>query len=472
MERFNPPGFSTDFERRPEKREDLAKGWDAIVNSWLRENEGLEGGTFYNPRGDETPGEPEKQPVPWDAFPRFLQKWYEEDDQPDLMRWRAAETLRPRLFGGQPLRRVREGALAEPVPTFHRQQDEYCEWFAHRDGNGRIVRVTFTCEGPEYWQYLASGTRAFFADDDPRSEIAEGDLDLVAELYAEHVDPAVKPEDLVWPYDVAVFNAQQNQWFLYARAGTYNPFNRWNTTDGAMHLTYPANTLGAEINLAARAAVRRLRADDTPITDQEELVCCSGYGDANRSSDPSIGAGVNGLARNGLSISLADPVGLYIAGVNLGAFEGPNGEDLSGAWKVDRGVEERQLILRASFTVADLGLTVDQVRARGEQIAFGGQITDEIQMVLTGLAKNRGSKPGRGQPCVTKCCEHPQRAGIEAVVELSDDCAQFPWEVLEPFTESPVAGPVPSVSGLAADTESVVVDEQRGSAYSTLETKR
>jgi hypothetical protein len=67
MERFNPPGFSTDFERRPEKREALAKGWDAIVDSWLRENEGVAGGTFYNPRGDETPGEPEKQPVAWVA---------------------------------------------------------------------------------------------------------------------------------------------------------------------------------------------------------------------------------------------------------------------------------------------------------------------------------------------------------------------------------------------------------------------
>lgn len=261
--------------------------------------------------------------MPWDAFPRFLQKWYEEDDQPDLMRWRAAETLRPRLFGGQPLRRVRDGALAEPVPTFHRQQDEYCEWFAHRDDDGRVVRLTFTSEGPEYWQYLASGTRAFFAADDPRSEIVEGDLSLVAELYAEHVDPAVKPDDLVWPYDVAIFDARANQWFLYARAGTYNPFNRWNTTDGAMHLTHPANTLGAEINLAARAAVVRAGADDAPITDQEELICCSGYGDVNRSSDPSIGAGVNGLARNGLSISLADPVGLYIAGINLGAFEVP-----------------------------------------------------------------------------------------------------------------------------------------------------
>ena len=35
------------------------------------------------------------------------------------------------------------------------------------------------------------------------------------------------------------------------RKGTYNPYNRWNTTDGIMHLTHPANTLSAEIKLGA-----------------------------------------------------------------------------------------------------------------------------------------------------------------------------------------------------------------------------
>jgi len=136
------------------------------------------------------------------------------------------------------------------------------------------VRVTFTCEGPEYWQFLAGGTRAFFDDDEPQAGIVDGDIELVAELYAEHVDPAVQVEDLVWPFDVAAFDPDSNAWYLFASAGTYNPFNRWNTTHGAMHLTHPANTLGAEINLAARAAVLRAGADGEPITDQEALVCC------------------------------------------------------------------------------------------------------------------------------------------------------------------------------------------------------
>jgi hypothetical protein len=471
MERFNPPGLSDDFARRPGQSEALARGWDAIVESWMQDNEGLEGGGFYNPRSDQTPGEPSTQSVPWDAFPRFLEKWFEEDAQPDLMRWKTAETLRPRLFGGQPLRRVRDGSLAEPVPSLHRQQDEYCEWFAHRDGDGHIVRLTFTCEGPEYWQFLAGGTRAFFDADDPRSEIVDGDIGLVAELYAQHVDPSVQPDDLVWPFDVAFFSAAQNSWSLFATQGTYNPFNRWNTTDGAMHLTHPANTLGAEVNLAARSAVLRADLGGKPITDQEALVCCSGFGDTNRSSDPSIGAGVNGLVRQGLSVSLADPVGLYIAGANLNAFEGPNGEDVSAAWQVARGVADRQMILRATFAVPkSLGFTVDEVLASGEPIAFGGQVVDAIQMTLTGIAKDRGQGAVALQGCITKCCEHPQRSGIETVVDSTGDCSAFPWEVLEPFTEPAVPEPTPTT--LVAESEDVEIEVAPGLAYSRLEIAR
>jgi hypothetical protein len=38
-----------------------------------------------------------------------------EADDPEVERWRAAETLRPRLFGERPLRRVTDGSLAEPA---------------------------------------------------------------------------------------------------------------------------------------------------------------------------------------------------------------------------------------------------------------------------------------------------------------------------------------------------------------------
>ena len=45
--------------------------------------------------------------------------------------------------------------------------------------------------------------------------------------------------------------------------GAYNPRNMWNTARGAMHLTHPANSLGAEIKLAADAAARQLAEGDS-----------------------------------------------------------------------------------------------------------------------------------------------------------------------------------------------------------------
>lgn len=180
---------------------------------------------------------------------------------------------------------------------------------------------------------------------------------------------------------------------------------------------------------------------------------------------------MNALARQGLSVSLADPVGLYIAEANLGAFEGPNGEDVSAAWRVTRGIADRQLILRATFAVAEsLGFTVDEVLASGEPIQFGGQVADAIQMTLTGIAKDRGQGAGALQGCVAQCCEHPQRSGIETVVDRTDDCASFPWEVLEPFAEP--AEPEPSPASLVAGAEDVEVDVAPGPAYSRLETTR
>src|SRR6478752_3807052 len=133
-------------------------------------------------------------------------------------------------------------------------------------------------------------------------------------------------------------------------------------------------------------------------------VCCSGFGDPNRSSDPTIGAAVNRFARSGLSVSLADPVGLYIAALALDGFSGPRGEEVAAAWQVDRGSREERRILRARFEVPqELGFTVDQVLLDGDAIRFGGQIADRIQMVLTGIAKQLVAGPVALRACIGQC---------------------------------------------------------------------
>ncbi|HEV2846766.1 MAG TPA: hypothetical protein VG477_18065, partial [Thermoanaerobaculia bacterium] len=282
MDRFHPPGFLEDFARRPGSAEDRAKAWSAIVSSWM-DGAAERYGTpevpslFFNPLKDETPGEPASESVAWDAFPRFLTRWFQDDDEPDEKRWLAAETLRPLRINGRAPRRVDEqGFLGEELQLFYRQQDEYCEWHADRDAQGRITRICFTSEAPEYWEFLAEGTRPFFAQGDPRRDLVAGDLGLVLELYQEHVNPGVTAADLVWPFDVAFFEDDTNPqtgepfgWSYYARKGTYNPFNKWTTTDGILHLTHPANTLRGEFRVAGGASVQRRDGGGQAVVDPE-----------------------------------------------------------------------------------------------------------------------------------------------------------------------------------------------------------
>jgi hypothetical protein len=457
MELRSFPAGIDDFTEQPGRRAAFAEGWDAILASWFEAFAGIEGGRFYDPRADTTPGPADTRAVAWDAFPRPIEKWFEEAAEPDLERWRAAETLRPRLFDGRPLRRVTDGSLAEPVPVFHRQQDEYCEWFVNHDGAGHISRVTFTCEGPEYWRFLAGGTGAFFPAEDERAGIVDGDLDLVTALYRRHIDPSVTDDDLLWPYDVAAYDEQSGTWGTYGEAGTYNPFNRWNTTAGAMHLTHPANTLEGVFTVVARAAVLRKDSRGRPIDDAEALVCCSGFGEPNRSSDPSIGAGVNGLVGDGLSVSLADPLGLYMARINAGAFQGPAGEDMGSAWQVDRGDADRQRILRATFT-APAGLTVDQILAAGAPIAYGGQIADAVQMIVTALAKRIYAVPPARKRCMTTCCENPDRPGVVTVVDRGAKCSTVDWMALAPATTASDFDGPPAPPSLALAEPADILD--------------
>src|SRR5262249_49987488 len=141
-------------------------------------------------------------------------------------------------------------------------QDEYCEWSVLRSA-GKIKRVTFTCEGPEYWEFLAATAPA-----------------VVLKLYQTHIDAVVTQTD------------------IFGTDGNYNPRNKWNnsTIRGAMHLIQTNNSLGAEIELAAGASNTRAP-NGALLTDPKQLIDCGRYGQAERHSDPTIGSEVNTLAR-------------------------------------------------------------------------------------------------------------------------------------------------------------------------------
>lgn len=437
----------------PQEAARYAAAWDEITNHWLdkavRQFQTSGGaGLFYNPRRDTTPGNADTAAIGWDAFPKVLSKWFENEQDANVRRWETAEILSPDFTNGKPFRRVEDGTVREAISTCYRQQDEYCEWFVDRDdATGKIRRISFTSEGPEYWRFMATGTRTFFEDGDARQNLVPGDRDLVTELYRRYVNQNVRTEDLFWNFDLAYFDERRNAWRLYPyiKRGDYNPYNKWNTTHGCMHLTHPANTLQAEINLAAKATLLRQTATGEDVTDITELICCSSYGEVNRLSDPSIGASVNEFARQGFSVSLADPIGLYISEVNLGAIAGPNGKNVRDAWQVMRGSSADRMILRAHFELAEnTPFTIDNVRISGVETRFGGQIADHIQMVLTGIAKNRNVGAIQKSACEAKCCTHPQKPDFRTIVRIGGDCNQISldgWQSLAPLmTPSPFCG--------------------------------
>lgn len=323
---FDPPGFAQDLTE-PHRR--LWSDWiSEEMDAAIAGNPGANDGPrpqFFNPLRNAPGADAVEADVAWTAFPRQVQI----TSATDLQRWRRADASRD-------------------------EQDEYCEWSVERDVNDKITRVSFTSEGPEYWATLTALQ--------PEAVLA---------LYREHVSPRVEGSDLF-----------QN--------GEYEPRNRWNnsTSRGVMHLIQRSNSLHAEIELAGAATIVR-RKDGRILVSAQELIRCSAYGAPERHSDPLIGAKVNELARQGADVTLANPVGLYIADLATHGWETPDGSDPKSYWRITRG--RPQKALRAVYEVpVARGFSVGDVKIAGRPIRFGAQIADFITIKLTGLATRIG----------------------------------------------------------------------------------
>ena len=350
--RFDPPGFLDDFD------EEQRAAWSTFISA--QEDAAIEGRPdvllndgprlqFFNPTKTDIGPDAVTQAIAWTAFPRQVQVSSISNRQ----RWRRADSSRD-------------------------LQDEYCEWSLTRDpATGKITGVAFTCEGPEYWEFLAATTP-----------------DKVLALYRTFVSPAVQRED------------------LFDGEGNYLPRNRWNngTTGGVMHLIQRANTLGAEIELAGGATVRRVL-NGQELTGAQELIECGRYGEPERHSDPKIGAEVNALARQRADITLQNPVGLYFDDLSVAGWETPDGADPKQFWRFLRGRDG--FFVRAVFEVPPgRGYVVGDIKINGKAIEFGAQIADFITMKLVGLATRIGQSPV--QP-MTGCRQRrPPGGGVEA----------------------------------------------------------
>jgi len=106
------------------------------------------------------------------------------------------------------------------VPVQRRQQAAGCEWHGRRVG-GALARLSYTFDPAEGWA-------ALWRDSPER----------VAALYRRILGrPDIAAAELGWRSDMYVRASGEH--VLAFPAGSYNPFNAWNTARGAVHLNGP-----------------------------------------------------------------------------------------------------------------------------------------------------------------------------------------------------------------------------------------
>jgi hypothetical protein len=416
---YDPPAFLTDFYRIPGQ---LAQ-WSRAISGWFDESIAAQHAQlhgqpcqYYNQLDIAPVGRTIEQEIVWNAFSGTLRNRFGRTQ---------ALAMSDHLV---PLSQRIDGPGSYFVgghwqDLYYRPQDEYCEWRVARDPDGGIRRVTFTSEPPEYWQAMHGDTLPSI-DGVPTYPMV-GDPDLLVELYQEFVSPEVVYEDLICAVDIVDYSDPRAPTVVYAK-GTYNPYNRWNTVDGIMHLNQPANTLGAEIRLGADATVLRSPAGSggRTVSDPNALICCARYGGANRCSDPTIGASVNELATLGFALTLRNPVGLYMDNLDMTGWAGPDGEPVNASWfRILRG--SPGLIERAVFEVPDrVGFRVSDITIGGVPVTMGGQLAERVTVKLVALASELGKYSNTPAGCNACCCADTTNPSFLYYGALGAPCPQ------------------------------------------------
>ena len=430
--RYDPPANMPDFNDIPGQLQQ----WSDAVSGWT--NEAIKHETdlfdahprtkgqkcqYYNLLAPNPPAAPVLgQDIIWNGFPRTLQLHYGQQRAYEIAEqlFSLADPTRPGLptsgafFFGDIWKNL-----------YYRPHDEYCEWRAERNpATGQIIRITFTSEPPEYWQAMHGDTLPNLAANPQFHYQFTGSHDKVLELYRQYVSPDVQYDDLICHEDFVSDDPESGPSVIYQKGG-YNPYNKWNTTHGIMHLCQPNNTISAEIQLGADATVLREKSGRL-VTVADALVCCAGYGGTARSSDPTIGASINALARLGASVTIANPLGLYMHDINTQGWTKPNGEPIAPDeyFRVLRGDREKGMIERAVFEVPEKeGFTVSDIRIGGVPIRYGGQVTEHINIKIGGQAAGIGQIKNKPFPCTAKCCiEQDNPTNLTRVIAINQKC--------------------------------------------------
>lgn len=334
MPRFSPPGRLTDLTADAD-----LQAWSDVINNALNSainslvaSVGAENAQLVNPLTRPI-DDARRRIIPWFTFAEDV--------------W----DFRPRTEA-----RVHADNPANRQPP-SRGQNEYSEWFTHRDASGRVTAVDITTELPDYWNFLATRlSRAAFTA-----------------IYRAWANPAATEADL-----------------FSGPGGSYNPLNPFNTTRGTMHMINGINNLPAALGLIWEATRWRFRG--TEVVDVQDC----GLGGPHH-ADPTVIAHFNRLAREGRLITLEDPVGLYILGVDTDGWKTPDGSPPEDLVQYVRGTPP----VRARVAVPPgRGFSLSEVTIGGEPIRWGSQIAERTTVAVIASVSPPGKiRPTRGTPC-------------------------------------------------------------------------
>jgi len=328
--RFDPPGGLT---RDLNDDAHLLDAWSGVIAGLVRTTisslERTKDVQFVNP---------------FDGKPRSL--------QPRLIPW---ITMPARLANHKTRDEALKDADARARENDRRDhQPEYSEWFTRRDGKDRVTGVDVTTELPEYWDFLAEKNRA-----------------KLVELYQTWVSPDVREGDL-FTDDI------------------YNKVNKWNSSQGAMHMTCGINTLTAAMGVIGGAIIWRRRPGTTEVMDVQY---CDGS--ATENADPALITHVNRLAREGRDITLENPPGIYILGLDLDGWKRPNGRPVTtdDVLAATRGTPPVRMTIRGR------GFELWESTINGEPIRWGSQIAERVTVGPIAAVGPRQRRHPKGDDC-------------------------------------------------------------------------
>jgi len=365
---FSTPAEIQDLSNQTEQQE-LNQLWNTNVNGFTQqaitgnpwnETNAANQNNYYNPLVTDVPQGTSAIPVTWVGFPNRMVQYLGAGQTPpnpynltQSQLWELADTGYYTNSSGQkqtfpdiPENLCPQPDWKGPLHPFgpygpRGWQDEYCEWSVTRNSAGKITRVDFVCENPEYWYSLW-----------------RIDPIVAAQKYQEALNFGLPPNSpnmvSVKVEDLQLVDPSTGKPVIDPSTGNpaYNPLNKWNigplsirggttSSGGAMHLTATPNTLQTELGLAGGASVLRNQGNSDP----QALICCSQYGQPFRHSDPHIGQSVNQVVSAIGKASLANPVGLYLQGTSLASqnYQLPSDPNLppgatgDDCWQIVRG---------------------------------------------------------------------------------------------------------------------------------------